>query len=615
MILLVCSNQSQAVLEVSSIQHIRISCSSDSTHESLGEISVSGASCNPSYILIIEWFGPNSYSSTGATISSLSDPGLYRVTYKCVPTKWCVGCSTLFSGDTLDVYLGYQLEYTDFGGGVNEVYSSTSIALENVASNSWCRGASSENILKGSTDGWIQYIPPSTTVHRYIGFRTWPGANHCGVNDATSGYGLYLVSGGSLRKVEKGSQTTIGTYAANDVLWVEYDHTDGKVYYYKNGVQLSSSSPNFFSFQIQDKRVEARIWTSGQTIDNVATSFKPPFDVNITVNNIPCGRATGGSISLDPCGTGSYTYDWNYGPTTSSVSNLTKGQYYVTIEGANNWMYKKTISVGYDPEWTDLYEVTHTGTSLEKTSGTNSWHGGAQSSSVLPISTDGWFEFEVAEATKLKAIGFSDNPSSPYGTADIDFGLRLENDSSRYLFELGSTIGNPISIDPKDRIRISKEGSNYKFYFNDYLFSTRSITNQSYHLAVVFNEVGGVLGSTSVSWNCDSMPQPLARLEKEPDGANVAVFQDRLSIVYEEPYDVGANKSLNYRIYNEARALVAGVNAGGTALVSGSPVVDLAYGINHYTLFLHDLSLPSGKYLLEVTTPKDEKLYLRFELI
>jgi gliding motility-associated-like protein len=71
-------------------------------------------------------------------------------------------------------------------------------------------------------------------------------------------------------------------------------------------------------------------------VQNVVVGEPAPILGNAAVNDISCNGLTDGSISLAVTGgTGAYTYSWNTGATTSSISGLSAGAYAVTITDAN----------------------------------------------------------------------------------------------------------------------------------------------------------------------------------------------------------------------------------------------------------------------------------------
>lgn len=84
---------------------------------------------------------------------------------------------------------------------------------------------------------------------------------------------------------------------------------------------------------------------------DTATVINPPaLALNQVVVNESCGGTCDGSITLSPTGGNApYTYLWNTGATTSSLSNLCAGSYTVTVKDASNCSTTLTIAVVSPP--------------------------------------------------------------------------------------------------------------------------------------------------------------------------------------------------------------------------------------------------------------------------
>ncbi|MFN4233195.1 MAG: gliding motility-associated C-terminal domain-containing protein [Bacteroidia bacterium] len=66
-----------------------------------------------------------------------------------------------------------------------------------------------------------------------------------------------------------------------------------------------------------------------------------------TVTNVTCAGFCNGAITVNPTGgTAPYSYSWNTGDTTSTISNLCAGQYIVTVTDATGCSVNDTITVG-----------------------------------------------------------------------------------------------------------------------------------------------------------------------------------------------------------------------------------------------------------------------------
>ena len=88
----------------------------------------------------------------------------------------------------------------------------------------------------------------------------------------------------------------------------------------------------------------------------------------------------------------------------------------------------------------------------------------------------------------------------------------------------------------------------------------------------------------------------------------------KLYFTYNEEYyrDPSFNR-LEYRIYNEKRIVVGGRDKNGAAIGSTfSPILTVKKGMNKYGVNVSWLGAGHGYYVLEVTSPKNEKSFLRF---
>lgn len=125
---------------------------------------------------------------------------------------------------------------------------------------------------------------------------------------------------------------------------------------------------------------------------DTATVINPALiSPNPVVVNESCGGTCDGSITLSPTGgTGSYTYLWNTGATTSNLTNLCAGSYTVTVTDANGCDSVLIVTITSPPVLTVTLASTNVlcnsacnGTASASASGgtpgyTYSWsHGGA----------------------------------------------------------------------------------------------------------------------------------------------------------------------------------------------------------------------------------------------
>ncbi|NSW44482.1 MAG: T9SS type A sorting domain-containing protein [Bacteroidales bacterium] len=82
-------------------------------------------------------------------------------------------------------------------------------------------------------------------------------------------------------------------------------------------------------------------------------------DINFTASKVSCPGGNNGSITATPTpGNEPYTYLWNTGATTQTISNLVAGNYTVTVTGSNNCSLTKTYVLEENPPLTATYTKT-----------------------------------------------------------------------------------------------------------------------------------------------------------------------------------------------------------------------------------------------------------------
>jgi len=82
------------------------------------------------------------------------------------------------------------------------------------------------------------------------------------------------------------------------------------------------------------------------TVRNLSFSEPPPLSIAYNKTDVECAGESTGTINLDVSGgTGSYSYQWNTGASSSSLNNLGKGTYSVTVTDANGCTANQSISI------------------------------------------------------------------------------------------------------------------------------------------------------------------------------------------------------------------------------------------------------------------------------
>jgi SprB repeat len=148
---------------------------------------------------------------------------------------------------------------------------------------------------------------------------------------------------------------------------------------------------------------------------SVFLSSGASFTLNATASNASCGGTNGGATVTVTGGTGPFTYRWSTGATTQSISNLTAGNYTVTVADASGCSTSATVTVNA----AGSLAITMTGTNAAcgiangtatatPTSGTAPfrylWSTGATTQTIGTLAA-GTYNVTVTDASGCTAIG------------------------------------------------------------------------------------------------------------------------------------------------------------------------------------------------------------------
>lgn len=112
-------------------------------------------------------------------------------------------------------------------------------------------------------------------------------------------------------------------------------------YLWSNGASTSSISgltANTYSISVTDA-----LGCTGS--DNIIIDEPAALVITPTTVDASCGNSDGSASVYVSGGSGSYTYSWNSGQTSSSISGLSTGNYSVTITDGNNCTSNTSISI------------------------------------------------------------------------------------------------------------------------------------------------------------------------------------------------------------------------------------------------------------------------------
>jgi RHS repeat-associated protein len=350
----------------------------------------------------------------------------------------------------------YKVNWTTISGATENADGTLFKTLTNGWGNA---GALSSNTLPANTDGWLEFTVGSNN-HYVIGFSVkraydYVDYTHSFIIGNTGSYGIY-----------EGTSLTSGTvYQAGDVFRIT--RMGNSMKYSINGVDVRSVAV--------DPTLQLEIKCSLYYKNHTAPVVRASFDAQIIVQGLltpsdgPNGTA-GMSVSTNG-GTAPYSFNWSSGESTASIANKTKGEYSVTVTDADGRVVTKTYNLGYKTNWVNQVGVSESDNILTKTAPVDWTNAGANSSNVLSAGTNGWMEF-VASAGAYYAIGFSSN--NTINISEFNHAIMIDYTLNRcYIYEGASAILLG-AWKPGDVYRISREGSEVKYYRNGIVVRTAS---------------------------------------------------------------------------------------------------------------------------------------------
>ncbi|MFN8300126.1 MAG: PKD domain-containing protein [Chitinophagales bacterium] len=150
------------------------------------------------------------------------------------------------------------------------------------------------------------------------------------------------------------------------------------------------------------------------TTQSITVSQPSQLSVNSTTTNASCGQSNGSATVSVSGGTSGYTYHWNTGSTAQTLSNVTSGNYTITVTDAHNCTTTATTFVSNNGSFSVAPTITNiscfgnnTGSaSLNITGGTSpysySWSNGSSNSSLLNVSA-GTYTATITDAASCNS--------------------------------------------------------------------------------------------------------------------------------------------------------------------------------------------------------------------
>lgn len=213
------------------------------------------------------------------------------------------------------------------------------------------------------------------------------------------------VTASALAVISGGTDTTVSINSCQTPLSVQFiNHSQNAteyVWYFGNGDSSTLAQPvyNFSATGTYPVMLVAKNPNTCNLADTAYLSISTSGNVSLTTNGTTttCTGNTG-NVSVNATGTGTFSYLWNTGDTTSAVSNLPSGTYTVTVTASGNCTATATATVSSTNGVTVTISATGTtcgnnnGTASVTTGGGTSpfsylWNNGAATLSINNLSS------------------------------------------------------------------------------------------------------------------------------------------------------------------------------------------------------------------------------------
>ncbi len=376
-----------------------------------GSISITASSDNV----------PNTYAwSNGSTTMNLNDlaPGNYSLTVTNVH-----GCSATASA-TIDSSVGVEITVTSTNTTCGDSNGTATVSV--VAGNGgytydWSNDTSSSNLSGLAAGNYIVTVTDSAgcsaTENVTIGASENPVVNISSLQNTSCGE-------------DNGS--------------VALQVTGGYTYDWSNGATSSSLenlAPGNYSVTITD--------AAGCSVEEnieIEASSAPIIVVNAT--NTTCGEDNGNITTNTSMGSGGYTYMWSNGSTAASQSNLSAGNYTVTVTDSEGCTDVGTASVGASDHPTIQINSTNT-------------ECGEDDGSISASATGGSGGYTFMWSNGSAAANQSNLPAGNYSVTVTD---------SNGCTDAGSVnVGGSANTNNGGNIQFTGGASNYKICLNEFL--------------------------------------------------------------------------------------------------------------------------------------------------
>jgi gliding motility-associated-like protein len=285
------------------------------------------------------WTGPNSFSQSGAALTSISIPnatpamaGTYTLTITRSPGTPCILTTAVVVNSVSATFSSPSTTQCLTGNSFNFTHTGTS-----GATHTWNFGGATANTSTAANPTGVTYAAAGTYVVTHVAT-----ANGCARTETMSVVvnpmpALTGVPANASCGANNGSIVINNTSAAGQ----------GPFSFTNNGTAVGSQTitglaPGTYNIGITN--------TFGCTVTTPVTvgTNAGPSNITLTPTNASCGLSNGSFTFASPIGgTGPYTYAFNGGAFTavSPITGLTAGTYSVSVRDVNGCIFTKTVAV------------------------------------------------------------------------------------------------------------------------------------------------------------------------------------------------------------------------------------------------------------------------------
>jgi len=308
---------------------------------------------------------------------------------------------------------------------------------------------------------------------------------------------------------------------------------------------------------------------------------------------------------------------------------LTAGVYTVSGNIApGSATFSGTFCLGYQVEWEDVvdYDLIPNTFSLLRTIPETSNYSAARSDNVLLPNQTGWMEY-TPRTTGPTSGFFPTNPNfvrltglNPFSSipltneAFIYFGEMSSGMVMMYTYVAGNGIVNFINSNARIKAKITL--GQLEVYVNGSLISSLPISVLSHLFRAGSLSQNNGFQNVITSFSCPKQGVDFigySELKKKLDGGYAHGVEGQVKMTFDEEYEVNSGKFVSMKIFNGSSQLMEQINFDGTS-INGTPSTIYDFDDNRITLNIS--SIPGMTideyYVVEVSTIKEEKLYLRF---